>query len=401
MKSRAFIDYFVKYDFTNIFRIWISSRIRVVRIRDVIFDKTLFYDFAKLDSKHLLITNVKNTLKVIEISNNIFFEMIVEENENDLSIDHLKDESIESRFEESANQTDSIEKTSILHTDIKNIYLLIFEMVSDRDQKFNENTIDTMSFLQIDWKINEMMNSNQIENQDVQETSNLKSSIENESQSQSSIKSKKSKQRTTMSNDVVIMNIRFRKQTYSIALAIVQTLKSYHAAFSIDLKRSKQKKSNISKLHKDDLLVESRYWKQMLRHRFSQKFQMIAQKKFFELKKKALFRESKKRINHEFFWSECLNTNSTSTTIWRNSRHDCVSEMIFNRLIRTRMRLRWLLKRFVLWWSFRLSLISKFDSTTRSVLLSIMRLMKSYTVNARTNFFDSITVENWIRLCTS
>jgi hypothetical protein len=37
------------------------------------------------------------------------------------------------------------------------------------------------------------------------------------------------------------------------------------------------------------LLVESRYWKQMLRHRFFQKFQMIAQKKIFELKKRNTF----------------------------------------------------------------------------------------------------------------
>jgi hypothetical protein len=37
------------------------------------------------------------------------------------------------------------------------------------------------------------------------------------------------------------------------------------------------------------LFVESRYWKQILRHRFSQKFQMIAQKKFFELKKRNTF----------------------------------------------------------------------------------------------------------------
>jgi hypothetical protein len=233
---------------------------QVVQIKDVIFNKTLFYDFAKLDSKHLLIISVKETLKVIEISDNIFFEVIIEKNdETDQTIDHLKDESIELRFEESADQTDSIEKTSFLHIDMKNIYLLIFEMISKRDHKFNENIIDMILFFQIDMKINEMINSNQIENQDVQETSNLKSSIENESQSQSSTKSKKSKQRTTMSNDVVIMNIKFRKQTYSIALIIVQTLKSYHAAFSIDLNRSKQKKSNISKLHRDDLLVESRY----------------------------------------------------------------------------------------------------------------------------------------------
>jgi hypothetical protein len=103
-----------------------------------------------------------------------------------------------------------------------------------------------------------------------------------------------------MSNNVVIMNIKSWKQTYSTMLIIVQTLKSYHATFSIDLKRSKQKKSNISKLHKNDLLVESRYWKQMLRYRFSQKFQIAVQKKFSELEKKALFSEWKKRINQEF-----------------------------------------------------------------------------------------------------
>jgi hypothetical protein len=185
--------------------------------------------------------------------------MIIEkDDETDQTINHLEDESIELRFEESANQTDSIEKASFLHIVMKNIYLFIFEMISDKDQKeFNENIIDTMLFLQIDLKINEILNSDQ--NQDVQETSNLESSIENESQSQPSTKSKKNKQRTTVLNDVVIMNIKFRKQTYSTALTIVQTLESYHAAFSIDLKRSNQKKSQISKLHRNDLFVESRY----------------------------------------------------------------------------------------------------------------------------------------------
>jgi hypothetical protein len=44
------------------------------------------------------------------------------------------------------------------------------------------------------------------------------------------------------------------------------------------------------------LLVESRYWKQMLRYRFSQKFQITAQKKFSELKKR-----------NTFFWIEKSN----------------------------------------------------------------------------------------------
>jgi hypothetical protein len=159
-------------------------------------------------------------------------------------IDHLEDESIESRFEESTNQA---EKASFFHIVMKNIYLLIFEMISKRDQRFNENIIDTMFFLQIDLKINEILNSDQ--NEDVQETSILDSNIENESQFQSSIKSKKNKHSMIMSADAMIMNIRSRKQTYSTALITIETLKSFHAAFSIDLERSNQKKSQISKLH--------------------------------------------------------------------------------------------------------------------------------------------------------
>jgi hypothetical protein len=114
-----------------------------------------------------------------------------------------------------------------------------------------------MLFLQIDLKIDEILHSDQ--NEAVQETSILDSSIENESQSQSSIKSKKSKHSMIMSTDAMIINIRSRKQTYSIALTTIETLRSFHAAFSIDLKRSNQKKSQISKLHRNDLFIESRY----------------------------------------------------------------------------------------------------------------------------------------------
>jgi hypothetical protein len=261
---------------------------QIIRIKDVILNKTLFYDLEKLDSKHLLIINVKKTLKVIKVWDNIFFEMIIED-ENDLSIDHLKNESIELRFEESDDQINSIEKASFLYIDMKNIYLLIFEMISKRDQKFNENNIDTMFFLQIDLKIDKMMNSNQIKNQDVQETSILNSSIENESQSQSFIKSTRNKQSTIMFVNAMIMNIKSRKQTYSTALITIETLKSFHAAFLIDLKRLNQKKSQISKLHKNNLFVESQYWRQMLRHWFFQEFQIVTQKKFFKLKKKNTF----------------------------------------------------------------------------------------------------------------
>jgi hypothetical protein len=62
-----------------------------------------------------------------------------------------------------------------------------------------------------------------------------------------------------MSADVIAMNIKFRKNSYATALIIVSELDSFHAAFAIELERSNQKKLKISKLHRDDLSMKSRY----------------------------------------------------------------------------------------------------------------------------------------------
>jgi hypothetical protein len=141
---------------------------------------------------------------------------------------------------------------------MKESHLLISEMISNRDQKkFSANIIDTMPCLQIGLKIDDVLNRDQ--DQDVQETSILDSSIENGPQSQSSIKSKRDKQSMIMPADSMIMNIRFRKQAYLAALVTVEALTSFHAAFSVDLERPDKEKSQIPKLHRNDLLIESRY----------------------------------------------------------------------------------------------------------------------------------------------
>jgi hypothetical protein len=86
---------------------------RVIRIRDVIFDKTRFYDSAEIDSSHLLITIVKNIVKVLKVSNNIFFEvMIQKKNDCDEYVDHLKNESVE-------EEADQSNKSKNLQIDLK------------------------------------------------------------------------------------------------------------------------------------------------------------------------------------------------------------------------------------------------------------------------------------------
>jgi hypothetical protein len=50
MKSRAFIEYLIKYDFINIFRVWNSKKDDVNDYRDVIFNETKFFDtYKKVD----------------------------------------------------------------------------------------------------------------------------------------------------------------------------------------------------------------------------------------------------------------------------------------------------------------------------------------------------------------
>jgi hypothetical protein len=50
MKSRAFIEYLIKYDFINIFRVWNLRRNDVNDYRDVIFNESKFFDtYEKVD----------------------------------------------------------------------------------------------------------------------------------------------------------------------------------------------------------------------------------------------------------------------------------------------------------------------------------------------------------------
>jgi hypothetical protein len=71
---------------------------RVICIQNVIFDKTRFYDSAKIDSSHLLITVMKDIVKILKVANNIFFEVVIQKkNDRDEYVDHLEDESVKKK----------------------------------------------------------------------------------------------------------------------------------------------------------------------------------------------------------------------------------------------------------------------------------------------------------------
>ena len=56
------IRYLVGYNLTNIYRIWILSLYKVIRTRDVIFNKTSFYNPKGQDINYLLREALEDTL---------------------------------------------------------------------------------------------------------------------------------------------------------------------------------------------------------------------------------------------------------------------------------------------------------------------------------------------------
>jgi hypothetical protein len=66
LRPRAHIGYLLGYDSTNIFRIWIPSQEKILRIRDVTFDEALFYSPEELDLGHILREDVQNVVEILE-----------------------------------------------------------------------------------------------------------------------------------------------------------------------------------------------------------------------------------------------------------------------------------------------------------------------------------------------
>jgi hypothetical protein len=72
MKSRIFIEYLIKYDFINIFRVWMSKKDDVNDYRDVIFNETKFFDtyevinFFKKKERKLYVTYRAISLQIFE-----------------------------------------------------------------------------------------------------------------------------------------------------------------------------------------------------------------------------------------------------------------------------------------------------------------------------------------------
>ena len=107
-----------------------------------------------------------------------------------------------------------------------------------------------------------------------------------------------------MSSDAIVMNIKFRKQTYVIIMNIFSDFAFFYSAFAVKLIKSKI--NSKIRLHKNSLSIEFRYWKQMLKHHFIKKFQLAAIKKIEKFAQRQIYelieKKNQNQIKIFFIW---------------------------------------------------------------------------------------------------
>ena len=64
---RAFVGHLVRYDSTNIFRVWVPSKNSVIRTRNVVFDPDSKYNPTELDTAVGLSEEVDNIVSILQI----------------------------------------------------------------------------------------------------------------------------------------------------------------------------------------------------------------------------------------------------------------------------------------------------------------------------------------------
>ena len=113
MKSKTHFDFLIKYNNINIFLIWILNQRKIIRIRDVIFDENLRYQFNEIDFEQF-INEFFITNDTLNIFSNDFTRITKIEFDNEKKLWNLtfidfittRDDTFEKTFEKMTNDVE-------------------------------------------------------------------------------------------------------------------------------------------------------------------------------------------------------------------------------------------------------------------------------------------------------
>ena len=79
-KLRAYINFLINYNSTNIYQIWVPSQQKIIQIKNIIFNKSKFYNLSEFDATSKY--NIFKLVEVIEFTHKIPFYYLQEADNN-------------------------------------------------------------------------------------------------------------------------------------------------------------------------------------------------------------------------------------------------------------------------------------------------------------------------------
>ncbi len=289
MKSRAFIEYLIKYDFINIFRVWNSKKDDVNDYRDVIFNETKFFDtYEKIDllkkeEKKLYVTYRAIFMQIFENSDEKQYDRIsirkfvLNNSRKNVASKSMMNKKISSSKESQLftfDDTSSSESESDLTTSIfvtieisrRNVSMKNKEMISFFRKNKSLNKENNFSFRKNSFLCS---NSSKLSNE----------LLETENASLNVLTSKDINSRINVVNIVQEKRVRKSSKDFANTIWISEKMKKifvFHTTlmivFNTKATKFEIKTTSSSKFHISNLSKSSLHWRIMLRHSHAEEF---------------------------------------------------------------------------------------------------------------------------------
>ena len=261
LKPRAHIGYLVGYSSRNIYRVWVPSRKDVIRIRDVSFDQTAFYQMDDVDVGQLVqAQEFQHAFRALqEIP-----ESLLAHNQDEDELTVPSNDTVYDGNTAENTTSEALPKTPPTENQ---------QFFTPPPSALHNNTVATSS------------------------TSSTSSASETLARRRpgwdyrpaDEAPSRSDEVSVNMDENLILPNqARNRRQAYATALTNLDSMSGYHAAFASEYKAA------MDHLHRDKLPKEPKYWKQMLKHPHGQYFMQAAIKEFDHLKQRGTFKLTSK-----------------------------------------------------------------------------------------------------------
>jgi hypothetical protein len=316
MKSRAFIEYLIEYDFINIFRVWNSKKNDVSDYRDVIFNETKFFDtYEKVDlfkeeERKLYVTYRTIFMQIFENSDEKQYDKISIRKFvlNNLKENVFSKSMMKKRISSSEEfQLFTFDDTSSSESE-SDLTISIFVTIEISRRNVSMKNKKMISLFRKDKSLNKENNFFFRKNSFLcSHSSKLSNELfETENASLNVLTSRDISFRINVANIVQEKRVRKFRRDFANTTWISEKMKKilvFHTALMIafNTKASKLeiKTTSSFKFHISNLSKSSLHWRVMLRHSHAEKFIKAAQMKYNVIETKKTWKIVDKRDDYK------------------------------------------------------------------------------------------------------